>query len=330
MKMRALNYFAVLFAAAVMALSFTACGQSGEEVSKEESSSSTTQTEDSSQQSEEPESIDRKVTVTDVTITPIQVYSASVDSYDPDNGYVIEATVSNKNDVSCDVYPTFSITLTSQDDYGASQTREMLLFNSDLISSPYSPDINYRGDTALAPVGIAPNETKTVRYYVGTNSTAPLVVAELDGGRYDEPENLYGTENYSIDGIKLKGVAVKQAEQVYLPADEWSADAHLEAVDFSSTGLAAYGNVLTGTIQNNTTGRWEEGYAQFDLAVNGQTFNAMAVKKTYQTFSFVDVDGSVALHEGDFSISESVATSESPDFEVTLTPALLAYTPDEE
>lgn len=339
MKSNKMKRTAVIVLGAFMILSLAACGDSGDlndnysadSDTNLKDNSSLLSEEDSSEQ-EQSQTIDQLISISDVSIAPIEVYSASVDSYEPDPGYIIEATVSNENDVSCDVSPFFSVQVTDEDDYGKPRTRNMVLLNSAAVFSPYGPDLPYYQGDALVPVGLAPHETKTVRYYVQTASSNPIRVSALNSGSgssgYGE-EKLYSSNKFSLSNIKLLSFQVKEADQVYVSSEKWNIDARLEEVDFSMPGLTSYGNILTGTLTNNTDDQWEKASIQFDLSVNGQTLNTAAIKKTYQSFTYVDVGKNIPLRdESPYATSESVASYESQNYKMELTPALLMYTPE--
>lgn len=333
----------VSLVAGILAISLTACGgtQNSNESdnTKVDNSSAQTQesetaneTETSSQetpvQEEQQKTLSDFISMTNITFAPIEVYSASVDSYEPTQGYVIEATVSNESDMSCDVTPVLSAVITDTDNYGKEKSKEVILsLASPAISSPYCYENTY-GITTES-VGLAPHETKTVRYYIGATggSNGSLNVAELDNIGFFE--RLFLSDIISITDIKLQSLSAEESEVVYIPIEEWANDVKIEEVEFD----LSTGNIIMGTVTNNTDDRWKDGNIQFEITVNGQTLNSAAIEHTYKDFSFVDIGDIIQLcdsNSGNYSISESVASYESQGYKVELIPTLLGYTPDEE
>ena len=100
--------------AGIMALSFTACGSKQEPQPEPPASQS-----EASDQTSAPEeqTLSDQVSMSEVSISAIDIYSRSLSDYEPEKGYVIQGTVTNNSDVSCDVYPAFSVSLTDAVSY---------------------------------------------------------------------------------------------------------------------------------------------------------------------------------------------------------------------
>lgn len=277
------------------------------------------------------------MTIENVTLAPIQVYSTNVGSIEPDQGYVIEATITNNNDTSCDVSPSFSVLITDTDNYGDARTRRMMLTNDSEITSPYHINLaHYWESSYLVSVGVAPKEKKTVRYYLGTSSISISAIEMNENGKINtskDVETFYRLDTISMSDVKLLSYQVAKADYVYVPVEQWGQNLGLEEVDFSMPGLSMFGNILTGSITNSTQDRWESVNVQFDLSVNGQTMNSAAIAKNYQEFHYVDIGDVLQLSDGtgQYSISQSVASYEKQQgYQVKVMPAILAYTPDRE
>ncbi|MDL2295771.1 hypothetical protein LJC18_03070 [Lachnospiraceae bacterium OttesenSCG-928-E19] len=330
MKIKKLSkVFTLTIALCLMTVSLTACGK--KEIPLQEKSEALHQekkeasTQDTSTQEEPQKTLSDLVSITNVTIDPIDVYSASVDSYDPTQGYVIEATVSNENDISCDVSPILSVVITNLDNYGKEQSKEGILsLSSPAVTSPYC----YKGAYGVSTdsVGLAPHETKTVRYYLGANGLGQRVNVDRinQSDEIESFQNLFMNNIISITDAKLQSFNVKESEVVYIPAQEWAKDVSIEEMKFDfSTG-----NVIKGAVTNNTEDRWKDGSIQFDIMVNGQI-----VGSEYKDFTFIDKGGVIEMsHNGSapYTITDSVASYEGEGYKVELIPTLLGYTPDEE
>lgn len=278
------------------------------------------------------------VSITDVSMAPIEVCSASVDSYDAERGYVIDATVSNDNEVSCDVTPHFAVDITGEDDYGAEQTQRMVIYGGSVFT-PYGLE----SMRDMQPVGLAPHETKNVRYYVYLDGASPLRGAPLEASEGEEgPDEetgalsaidlsggvneFYSSEITALGNVELVGFDVEESEMVYLPADEWSEGVALtEEYDDGSSwgGYPTYESIISGSVANATNERWLSAEVQFDFTLSGQALNDAALRGTYYSLDHVDTGASAELRE------QSVATAKN-DYDVVLTPALLAYEPDDQ
>ncbi len=316
--------------AGIMALSFTACGSKQEPQPEPPASQS-----EASDQTSAPEeqTLSDQVSMSEVSISAIDIYSRSLSDYEPEKGYVIQGTVTNNSDVSCDVYPAFSVSLTDEDEYGKARTRTMLLMDSDAVFTPYGPQKGSPDNKFLRPVGLAPKETKEVRYYISTNASS-LLAAELQGdeksGSIGGMEQYYDVNPYTLADVKLLQLHAEEAEKVYLPVAEWGKNVTLKAVDLSMPGLSVFANIPEGTVTNTTKDRWERVNLYFDLSVNGQTMNVPAIRKAERTFDHVDLGDSFDIRDntGEYVGTESIASAQTKDFQVAITPGLLAYTPD--
>lgn len=254
---------------------------------------------------EETDSLDKKVIMTDITFAPIDMYSASVDFYDPKQGYVIQATVSNRNDVCCDIFPKFSVEVTQKDNYGDEQVSSALLTNVADIYTPYGPEYLLLGSEYLEPVGLAPHETKTIRYYIEPN-----------------------TGIISMANIQLLALVAQEASQIYVPVAQWGESIWLEEVDESMVGLSMYKNYVHGTIENHTEDRWKSVTVQADFSINGQALYESVINRARKTFSYVKIGGTVSYTDsaGD---GVHIASYEVDEYQMEMIPSLLAYTPDE-
>lgn len=337
-------------AAFLLALSLVGCSSLNAIVSqKQEPAETTSQAEqqepaESTSQIEQQESaasvpaektLADNITVTGVGISEVGVRSASFDSYDAEPGYIIEATVANDNDVSCDVTPYFAVDITSKDDYGAEQTKREIIFGESMFT-PYGPEMY----SFVQPVGLAPHETKSVRYYIYMNGANPLQAVPLAGthaavegtgsdaaidlrGDFDE---FYSSSEAMLANVEIVDFDVKEAASVYVPVSEWGSGAVLtEDFDDGSAwgGYPTYETFISGSVTNNTDERWKSADVQFDFILDGQALNAAAVRGTYYSLSHVDKGASAELSE------QSIVTAQN-DYEAVLTPALLAYEPDEQ
>lgn len=79
---------------------------------------------------------------------------------------------------------------------------------------------------------------------------------------------------------------------------------------------------MFGSIANSTQDRWLTAEARFDVRVGVYLLNTAGVRGTYCSLDHVDVGDSWDFGE------TSIPTSRE-DYDVTLTPALLAYEPEE-
>ena len=302
-----------------MAMALSACGEKTEDIKPAETPNIQGETPiETPPQENREKTLSDFVTMTNVTIAPIEIYSASVDAHEPTQGYVIEATVSNENDISCDVSAEFSATITDKDNYGKERDRTHVLPE---LSSPYCYENIY--GMSSDSVGLAPHETKIVRYYTGSSfafksndSLAPEFVDAI-----------------SVTDIKLLSLSAKEADVIYIPVAEWAKNVKMEEVKLESSIENSMGNVLLGTVVNNTKDKWKDGSMQFEMTVNGQTFNTPAIKRLYKQFTFIDIGGVIQLSDNDsgkYRISDSVASYETQGYKVELIPTILGYTPDDE
>lgn len=324
-------------AALMLALTLAGCGGTGKQAPQEPQDETTSQTEqqEPAESAPDEETPADNVAVTGVNISAVEVRSASFDSYDAERGYVIEATVTNDNDASYDVTPYFAVDITYKDDYGTSQTKREVIFGSSLFT-PYGPD----SGKYIQPVGLAPNETKKVRYYVYLDAANPLMGMPLadshaatEGSGSDaaidlrgEGDEFYSSSEVTLANAELVGFDAKEAASVYVPASEWGSGAALtEDFDDGAAwgGYPTYETFISGSVANNTDERWKSAEVQFDFTLDGQALNAAAVRGTYYSLSHVDKGSSAELRE------QSVVTAQN-DYEAVLTPALLAYEPDEQ
>lgn len=338
MKQKAKSAVAVA-AACLLAVSLTGCGGTNS-TKQEEPQNETTQQEQSAPAPEpEPEdTLESHVSITDVSLSEIKVYSTSVDSYDPERGYVIQATVTNDNDESCDITPYFAVDITGDDDYGAEQTQRVIISGSEIFT-PYGPEPAMQ---SMQPVGLAPHETKDVRYYVYLDGAGPILASPLSNDKEDTSEDYgigpldsiplggdedgkyYSHEITSLANVEVVSFSVAESSMTYIPADEWGKGVILnEEYDDGSSwgGYPTYESIITGSIANPTQDRWLSATAQFDVALSGQTLNSAGLRGTYATLDHVDRGASAELTEN------SIVTTQN-DYDVTLTPALLAYEPD--
>ena len=335
-------------AAILIAMALAGCGGTGDQAPKESQAETISQIEAASQiEQQEPDesapaesspagkTLSGSVTVTGVSISAVGVRSASFDSYDAEPGYIIEATVANDNDVSCDVTPYFAVDITSKDDYGTEQTKREVIFGSSLFT-PYGPE----SGRYMQPVGLAPHETKKVRYYVYLNGANPLLGVPLDGAHAPaegtgsdaaidlrgDHDKFYGSSEATLANAEIVDFDVVEAMSVYVPAGEWEEGVSLtEEFDDGSAwgGYPTYESIISGAVTNNTEDRWKSAEVQFDFTLDGQALNAGALRGTYYSLSHVDRGSSAELRE------QSVVTAQK-DYEAVLTPALLAYEPDEQ
>lgn len=278
------------------------------------------------------------VSISGVSMSPVKVYASDVDSYEPDRGYVIQATVSNGNDVSCDVTPYFAVDLTAEDEYGSEQTQRVVIFGSQVFT-PYGLE----SARDMQPVGLAPHETKDVRYYIYIDGSNPLLGSPLDDsadggsdaqlGQLDTISLTYGGGSFNADeisslaNVEVVSYDVKESDMTYLAADGWASGVKLdEQFDDGSSwgGYATYEAFITGSVSNSTSDRWLSAEAQFDVTVSGQALNDSALRGASFSLDHVEKGASEELRE------TSVAKCTSDEYDIVLMPALLAYEPDEE
>lgn len=286
---------------------------------------------DVTQPTEAGADLSRNVTITDITFQAVEAYSASTDLRTR-QGYMIQATVRNGNDVSVDVFPAFSAVYTDSDNYGDPRERKVLLMNSGCITTPYGPDYlaMYVSDGYLRPVGLAPHETKTVRYYIIGEGVYVLPAAEIgaDGAvNFFNRVDILLDGNNALSGLELCGLKAAEAEQVYLAAEDWAGDFRMLRVDESMTGLRMIRHYLQGTFTNTTDERWESVNVQFDITVDGQATYESVRHYANLEYSYVDIGDVIDIANGS-ETGIKVAGYEHGDFDVEMVPGLLAYTPD--
>lgn len=166
---------------AILVLSLSACGSKEENVSNKDENTA------NSAISSEKDNQDIKknvVKVDDLSVNPITIVGSDHSAkFGKLEGTVIEATIKNKSNDSVDVSLVVEATVEYIDDYEDKQTVNMLMYNpsksfGNNATSFYSPYTRYNVHEAnnsdipvdgLIPVGLAPKEEKTVRYYFGEN-----------------------------------------------------------------------------------------------------------------------------------------------------------------
>lgn len=291
------------------------------------------------QQAREAENtLESNISISDVNMTEAKVCSTSVDEYDPQRGYAISASVTNDNDMSCDITPYFAVDIAGIDDYGAEQTERAIIYGSEVFT-PYGLETG----RSVQPVGLAPHETKTVWYYVYLDESNPLLASPLagegddaafkdEGGEYDPIQlesgkriEYYSEDITSLANIELMSFDAEESKKTYVPAKEWREGVAVGTKydDGSSWGgYPTYESVMFGSIVNSTQDRWLTAEVQFDVRVGAYLLNTAGVRGTYCSLDHVDAGGSKDL------IETSIATSQE-EYSVELSPALLAYEPDE-
>lgn len=264
----------------------------------------------------------RNVTMTDVSIAPIDAYGPSLYSLDPTPGYVIQATVSNKNSVSCDVFPMFSFYVEDRDNYDNPRVRKVLLNDSDGVFTPYGPKYHSLGEDAMDPVGVAPNETKVIRYYFfGSINCA---VFDEDG-KLTSRTSIYAPAIESITDFQLYGLKAQKAYQVYIPVDEWGDNLWVEEVDESRVGLTQFRSYAHGTITNTTEDQWNTVTFTCEYMVNNEGVYSYVSAKNSQVFYYVDIGDTIGFKNS----GERITFTEKPGHNLEIFPTLLAYTPEE-
>ena len=330
---------AVMAAAASCMLTLSLAGCAGADSSKQaEPQDEAPRQEQQAPEAETKNTLESNISISDVNMTEAKVCSTSVDEHDPQRGYAISASVTNGNDVSCDVTPYFAVDISGIDDYGAEQTKRAVIYGSEVFT-PYGLETT-RG---MQSVGLAPHETKTVWYYVYLDEANPLLAAPLagekddaaledEGDEYgliqlesDEEIRYYSEDITSLANIELVSFEAEEANKTYVPAKEWREGVNVDTKydDGSSWGgYPTYESIMSGSITNSTQDRWLTAEVQFDVRVGSYLLNAAGVRGTYCSLGHIDVDGSKDLAE------TSIATSRE-EYSVELSPALLAYEPDE-
>ena len=331
---------AALAATCLLAVSLTGCGDTGnsqqetpqskpaqQEAPQSEPAQQEQEAKSQASETEDKDTLESNISVTNVSMSEVKVYSTSVDDYDPERGYLIQATVTNDNDTSCDITPYFAVDITGTDDYGAEQTQRVVIYGS-AVFTPYG----LKSAQKMQSVGLAPHETKNVRYYVYLDGSTPLLASPLTDETDDENEyyatgpfdSIYSDKITSLSNIELVSFNAEESDMVYVSASEWGQSVTLnkEYDDGSSWGgYSTYNSVISGSVTNSTQDRWLSATAQFDVNLSGQALNSNGIWRTYATLDHVDIGASAELSE------KSIITTQN-DYDVTLTPALLAYEPD--
>ncbi len=230
----------------------------------------------------EANALKEKVTISDITFKEHET-SDLVMGYD-NIDYMVEMTVSNDNDVSCDVYPSLQATVEVTNGYGDKSNKEIHLLRSrsNMINSPYSrmftrdrynADDNY--DEYMIPVGLAPHETKKVIYYMDGAYTSAN--SEFD----------FGTDG-PITDVKLLDYTVEEAPYTYINISE---------------NL----NNETGAITNTTGERWRTGGANYEQVTNGSPDSSSKTSaERYSTSGeYVDRDDDVIITNSDIYDAEN-------------------------
>ncbi len=292
------------------------------------------------------------VTITDVSAEQLEV----IEDWMWGDVIAIYMTVTNDNDVSCEVMPSFMVKRETHDGGPDLVTDEGILMrasssssNYDEVYSPYHYYENNNQDDSTVydggkkvydyenpyflSVGLAPHETKEVCYYVNkTNIDVDGVTKGL--GAYD-----------NIVEIELADYAVDESKYSYVPVSECVDYCEVEKIDNASEFTPDYKQTrifLTGEITNNTSDRWMTAHAQFDLNVNGVPIeNSDDFDNTYTysvNFSYVNTGETVSLNDEDLSYSSlsmnlPMSFNSTMDFheelvDFELIPTFVAYEPD--
>lgn len=274
-------------------------------------------------------SLAQNVTMTDITIAPIDAYGICLYTYDPTPGYVIQATVSNQNSVSCDVFPMFSFYVQDRDEYDNPRVRKVLLKDSNCVFTPYGLDYYSFGEDLLNPVGLAPHETKVIRYYIIPEGSFSIncAVFDEDGQTVNQMrvERIHVSAIESITDFQLYGLKVLKANQVYIPVAEWGDNLWVEEVDESMVGLTQYRSYAHGTITNTTEDQWNSVTMVSEFLVNNEGVYSYVSAKNSQVFYYVDIGDTI----GYTGSGLRVTSYEKPGHNLEIFPALLAYTPEE-
>lgn len=324
-------------ASCVLALSLAGCA--GADSSKQaEPQDGVSRQEQQASEVEAENTLESNISISDVNMREAKVCSTSVDEYDPQRGYAISASVTNDNDVSCDVTPYFAVDIAGIDDYGAEQTERAVIYGSEVFT-PYGVETA----RSMQSVGLAPHETKTVWYYVYLDESNPLLASPLagegddaalkdEGGEYGPIQlesgkriEYYSEDITSLANIELVSFDAEEAKKTYVPAKEWREGVAVGTKydDGSSWGgYPTYESVMFGSIANSTQDRWLTAEVQFDVRVGAYLLNAAGVRGTYCPLDHIDVGGSKDLVEASIAISQE-------EYDVVISPALLAYEPDE-
>ncbi len=230
----------------------------------------------------EANALKENVTISDITFEGHDTTGAfaGYDNYD----YVVEMTVSNDNDVSCDVYPSFQATVVWTNGYGDEISRQIQLLRSrsTMINSPYSrmfgrdtlsAEDNY--EETLIPVGLAPHETKKVVYYMDEAYTT-------DGDSFD-----FGADG-PITDLQLLDYTVEEAPYTYLNISE--------CLDYE-----------TGAITNTSGERWNVVGANYEEVVDGSPHSSShtSVGSHSSTGNYVDRDEDVTVIDSEMYDKES-------------------------
>lgn len=273
----------------------------------------------------------KNVSISDISIKSTDIYSINIlKESSPIKGYVIEANIENKNNISCNVFPSFSILVEDKDDYGQSRKRELLLLDSEKITTPYGEDQLFGVTNAyIKPVGLAPNEIKTVKYYITGVIKAYDKQSEsnnTDDSLVDSNEIQLSLQDITIDKINLASFDVVEVQdKIYLPAKENIEKLKVEHANFSFTGMSLYGDILTGFITNNTKDRWDSITLKFDYTVNDFPFlNDL----TNKSFEYIPIGKSVQLSDKskeNYSSSDTFITYEEEKYKANAVPALISY-----
>lgn len=323
---------------AILVLSLSACGSKEENVSNKDENTA------NSAASSEKDNQDIKknvVKVDDLSVNPITIVGSDHSAkFGKLEGTVIEATIKNKSNDSVDVSLVVEATVEYIDDYEDKQTVNMLMYNpsksfGNNATSFYSPYTRYNVHEAnnsdipvdgLIPVGLAPKEEKTVRYYFGENY---FYGYDLDND--NEPMEI---KDGTITKIKLKDVNCSVPDCEYVAVDEWEDCVELVKEkthnnEYDSSMLA----YLSGAIKNNTEERWKKATVQTDAEVDDQEYYEV-IESTGSTIG-IDHDFSLIFDRAlrypetsDCGFCSYIEYDSNDEQKIEVTPALMYYIPE--
>lgn len=266
----------------------------------------------------------KMVRVDNLSVKPLTIYGDNNNiDYASSEGFVIEATIKNNSNNSMDVQPVVEATVEYEDDYGDKQTVHLQIYisseytNTDGFHCPYSKE--YCSSEGLLPVGVAPKEEKTVRYYFeGKN-----IIYGYDVDNNNEELQI---RNGVIKDVKLIDINYDNADCVYVPASEWKNAVEIKQEDESFVLVHEIREYLAGEIVNDTNCRWKIAQLQMDVQIDGQGYyEIIGADKNYigigKSFTFDNTTFVEPLKSTFLKYSED-------GHKIEFIPALMYYVPE--
>lgn len=260
----------------VATISLTACGKSKEEqfidrLQKEAQEYQKKYEEEQKKIKEEEEKKNNNIEVSDLTIKPTNVYKIestgfmkySAIDYDT---YVIETKIKNKNNFSCDVYLQCELNVEDKEEREKKKKEDFILSNSS-IYTPYTyKESSYNGYQEeryyLPGVALAPNEEKTIQYYIEDKS---VYVKDANTGS----DTHFVLEKSKINSIKLLAKKAKESKIIkYLQTKDLEDKIKVRIDEERELGETYYYCDFDGSITNNTDTRWNRGVLDFAVYLN--------------------------------------------------------------